>query len=406
MAQSSQQGPHPLSMRDLTKQQLPNLIQNDNRTRSISIHDGIFIGPLGYWNTFERDVRQCFDNYSNMPNFGNTIAYRKPAGTINLDYEQCAVGNETGVVGRITHNVGHVMTAVAQGMGMRLRFGDWRASHGETLRDIPDLAILDDRSAPRIAGEVKTPWTVDLAAEFTTPGQGGLFRRLLGKLSLLDQVKVDLTQYSGQIVNYMYVFRLTYGFITTYDETVFLKIQEHGNSLVLIFSNVINHSTTSRDVNPGEVYEGKVSLRECMLYFFHRTSQDEDEWKFRPTFKKEEWFSDEKQTLNANKNTPVNKKDPVRAPASSRHSGQASSASGHPSSSKTVYGAGTGRSNGGYQEFLRIRVKWDRKNRNYLYCISKNPPKMGFVEDYSNKGGRLSVRVNGKFQEAEVIGEV
>ena len=73
----------------------------------------------------------------------------------------CACGNETGVVERFTQNVGQPVTGVAQGLNIRLVFGDWRTDIGPT-DEVPDLAMLDIKSSPRIVGEVKTPWTVAL----------------------------------------------------------------------------------------------------------------------------------------------------------------------------------------------------------------------------------------------------
>lgn len=69
---------------------------------------------------------------------------------------KCAI--EGGVVGRFEQQVGHVMTCVGLDLEMKLYFGDYYGSH-ET---IPDLTIWDENTQALVAGEAKTPWTLDL----------------------------------------------------------------------------------------------------------------------------------------------------------------------------------------------------------------------------------------------------
>lgn len=74
----------------------------------------------------------------------------------------------------------------------------------------------------------------------------------------------------------MKVFKVKYGFWTTYEQTVFLK-QEQNNSgrWVLKVSNVIKYDTAS-DLSVGRAgnLRGNVSLRECMLYLMHEAKLD------------------------------------------------------------------------------------------------------------------------------------
>lgn len=56
-------------------------------------------------------------------------------------------------------NIGHVMTCVGINLGMQLRFGQW---HGEQDA-IPDITIWTQNFEALVAGEAKTPWTVNLS---------------------------------------------------------------------------------------------------------------------------------------------------------------------------------------------------------------------------------------------------
>lgn len=75
---------------------------------------------------------------------------------------------------------------------------------------------------------------------------------------------------------------MKYGFLTTYNRTIFLKQEfreQHDNWAVYI-SNPIEHTTHTQhmsedsDNSPPGTFEGKVSLRHCMLYFLKCADSD------------------------------------------------------------------------------------------------------------------------------------
>ena len=71
------------------------------------------------------------------------------------------------------------------------------------------------------------------------------------------------------IAGYMKVYRKRYAFLTTYDETVFLKQeQKEDGNWVLWHSNPILHLTESKAADPDDYKScyDCVSLRECFLY--------------------------------------------------------------------------------------------------------------------------------------------
>ena len=102
----------------------------------------------------------------------------------------------------------------------------------------------------------------------------------------------------------MYDTNLKYGFLTTYDQTVFLKQDNHPTRKrrsVLWYSPIIYHDTPSsmvenrhdkgKDVSNPALYHRKVSLRECFLYL--------QELAWRDTYvensmKREAWVTSDK----------------------------------------------------------------------------------------------------------------
>src|SRR3954447_7819930 len=87
----------------------------------------------------------------------------------------------------------------------------------------------------------------------------------------------------GQIARYMKAYKRKYAFLTTYEETMFLKQEEQENGeWVLWYSEPIFHHVNSNFniANPDDhrQYRGCVSLRECFLYFHHISGSDSTDY--------------------------------------------------------------------------------------------------------------------------------
>ncbi|KAL8848577.1 MAG: hypothetical protein Q9221_006410 [Calogaya cf. arnoldii] len=218
---------------------------------------------MGRWVTFEAEVRRNTEGVT-WPN--RTLMWRANNST---DREHVRCANETGVVGRFQQHIGHVMTCVGEDLAppMYVYFGDWCYGGAGT---VPDLTIwsADAMPEPLVVGEVKTPWTLNLDNIMVYEGNRDL--------PLLTR----FMRSAGQVAEYMKRFGLKYGFLTTYEKTIFFKqeIMESNNELascnqistrtnILWYSNPIHHDVDSADDsrNP-QTYQGRVSLRECMLY--------------------------------------------------------------------------------------------------------------------------------------------
>src|SRR5437667_3962081 len=98
----------------------------------------------------------------------------------------------------------------------------------------------------------------------------------------------------------MHQSNMKYAFLTTYNQTVFLRQEEHPGKKgewVLWYSNVIKNGTASiqvSSVSPRD-FHGKVSLRECFLFlavqgasnnWYAKNEMHVDSWATtRPTFR-------------------------------------------------------------------------------------------------------------------------
>ncbi|KAK2794398.1 hypothetical protein FQN51_000840 [Onygenales sp. PD_10] len=176
------------------------------------------------------------------------------------------------------------VTAVAYLHGLRVRFGDHKASqenhNSKTKHYIPDFAGMfcpaldftalanltkdNPKHQPqmRIVGEAKTHWKHNLTQFFKAATKAEdkdkdetHLRHALGLLllpTLFTLIKADF--FLGQIAAYMHLFEMRFAFLTMYDCTIFLMQDVIGedNELVLYFTEPIraqpeNENTPSSD---------------------------------------------------------------------------------------------------------------------------------------------------------------
>ncbi|KAE8379788.1 hypothetical protein BDV26DRAFT_290949 [Aspergillus bertholletiae] len=134
-----------------------------------------------------------------------------------------------GVQGRLQQNVGQLMSAVCASMNIGMRFADYKATGGPRIGNkTPDMVCLTATGSLRIIGEIKTPWIgvhdIDKAYKYGRHK----FRHLL-----------------GQIVEYMMLADIRYGFLSTYKDMIFLRQIELNGSWVLQYSRPIKGSTAA-----------------------------------------------------------------------------------------------------------------------------------------------------------------
>ena|SRR5271154_2002399 len=99
----------------------------------------------------------------------------------------------------------------------------------------------------------------------------------------------------GQIAMYMWNAKCTYGFMSTYDQTVFLKQDvdpSDPNKYALWYSNVIHHNTRAQPVAganaPAAAYRDRVSLKECFLFLGPEIQAGR--WQANNPMAADEWY--------------------------------------------------------------------------------------------------------------------
>ncbi|KAL1965476.1 hypothetical protein VTN77DRAFT_5732 [Rasamsonia byssochlamydoides] len=246
---------------ELVEHSLPDLLVGKRHTKAPAWHDIKFIGRLSSWTTFERSVRKARD--SAQLDQQVVLDYYLPSqheAEFHLSREQLYVGDEYSVQSRILQRVGHVLGGICKFRGIDVRFGDSKLSNTE-MAGIPDICLFDSNGEMLVAGEIKTPWVHSLSYAFLS---SDLLRKAL-----------------GQIAQYMLGANVRFGFLSTYDETIFLRQDpdpDNTESFILWYSNVIRHKTTSQPVPEGKSgrqnFWWQVSLRECFLLLILETQPE------------------------------------------------------------------------------------------------------------------------------------
>ncbi|KAJ5948269.1 hypothetical protein N7466_001284 [Penicillium verhagenii] len=172
-------------------------------TSNPSIHpDRLSLAYMSPWNTFATDAYQVFQEAD--------IAHEVP---LNDETELYTVGNELGLTGRFVRNVcDPVIKALEPVLGMAsIRFADFQAISTPEAT-IPDvcLGLIATRPRPNnvhLVGEMKTPWTIlDEYLHLNRPSTSPRLEPLI-----------------GQLVGQMRTCSTRFGFLSTYDSTVFVK---------------------------------------------------------------------------------------------------------------------------------------------------------------------------------------
>ncbi|KAJ5794954.1 hypothetical protein N7457_001553 [Penicillium paradoxum] len=193
------------------------------------------------WQSFKQDVLEVSDSLD----LSHPVPYTDDIS------ESYVVGSELGLTGRFSKNVCDPVSKVFATTGLsHLKFGDYQSSAGPTdTSQVPDITMFNTTGPPRpaVVGELKSFWTVELE-DYSI--RGG-YPRLIG-----------IQHHIAQLVKYMRSSKLKFGFLSTYEWTVFIRrtAPYHFDMSLPI----------ARDTsNP--------SLRQCFLALGVMASKD---WKF------------------------------------------------------------------------------------------------------------------------------
>ncbi|BAE66436.1 unnamed protein product [Aspergillus oryzae RIB40] len=171
--------PNGLRASEIVNNGLPDLFRGINHTTNDATHDLLFNGALMPWPNFHQDVETAYLNFAWIPRI---IDHQQASGRVsnwNLQFEQTAVGDETGVQGRWGQHVNQVMSAVFLSQNINIQIGGFRATTSSYSK-VPDMAGASRATgALRFVGELKTPW-VEQHVLSEAMGDDHTFRHILG----------------------------------------------------------------------------------------------------------------------------------------------------------------------------------------------------------------------------------
>ncbi|OJD23543.1 hypothetical protein ACJ73_05108 [Blastomyces percursus] len=280
----------------------PLLTQEPYQTQSSALHKSYYAKKLTEWNISE-DVKRVTDekNLCGSPlDVSVDIVSQNPC---HVKGEHYLCGDEQTVCGRYSDNTLKPVTAVALQQNICIRFGDYKVCQENKDPDnkgyIPDfVGVASARDSfqnlvpngptyqpkMRIVGEAKTPWKHDLR---------GFWNRW--KRSEEHQY---IQQALGQIAAYMHLFKMRYGFLTTYDYTIFITQQLVRNEPVLSITPPIPAQPTSQE---------SLSVRQYLYYLVYNANGDD--FKFENPCPFNEWvIGDPKDIVLQDPMTPIAKR--------------------------------------------------------------------------------------------------
>ncbi|KAK2812029.1 hypothetical protein FQN50_001738 [Emmonsiellopsis sp. PD_5] len=217
--------------RDILQRPLPKLLTREGyQTVSNALHRSYFNGRLTRWIIKDDAVKAALDALDNDKVKDHLYLSSSVQSVLqnpfSVERENYLCGDEQSVCGRYSQNALQPAAAVGLSRNIGTRFGDFKTceeskSESDSIPDFVGVASdpyrLDfekmkdhDVKKPmmKLLGEAKTPWKHNLLEYYKkfTAGDGRQIRHAL-----------------GQVAGYMHQFKMKYGFLTTYDYTIFIK---------------------------------------------------------------------------------------------------------------------------------------------------------------------------------------
>lgn len=175
-------------------------------------------------------------------------------GLHNVDPEIVCVGDEHGLQGRFQQAIGQVLGAALEAQAVNLHFADFKCS-GLRYQNIPDVVGLSTtvqgREELRLVGELKVPWVLPHHSLSRAYSQPQRLRRFL-----------------GQPILYMGELQSAFGFVSTYNETIFLRQTQLASGQWHIEYSPVIYSTDAYEPSSSQGHGSGpfVSMRQCMFY--------------------------------------------------------------------------------------------------------------------------------------------
>lgn len=243
-----------IRVKQILQSPLPPLNQGSSKTSSSALHRLRYVGSLGPWPNFQNQVEAAY----NAQAFSRSTTSPVSPGPHQVDPDIVSVGDEHGLQGRFQQAIGQVLGVALEAQGINLSFGDFKCS-GIIYENIPDVIglsrTIQGNDELSLIGELKVPWVLahSISDAYHTPK--GL-RRLL-----------------GQPLLYMRDLGSAYGFLSTYEETIFLYQTQLANGQWHVEYSPVVWSTDIYEPSQGPSSIPSLSMRQCMFYVAGLASQ-------------------------------------------------------------------------------------------------------------------------------------
>ncbi|KAJ5458271.1 hypothetical protein N7475_009659 [Penicillium sp. IBT 31633x] len=236
--------------KQIVESPLPSLQIGPYHTVSSALQSVSFEGTLIPWSNFLRSVESVHTNQ----NWARSRTSPYSNGPHTTEADRVHIGDEHGLQGRFQQAIGQAFGAVLEAKSINLYFADFKSS-GSNYENIPDVVGLQDvggNTNIKLVGELKTPWVIKHDLHLAV-------RRLC-----------DLRQKIAQPVRDMQSLGCEYGFISTYNHTIFLRqFQSPSGAWEVWYSPPISSSYYTPTVpNPHSTHLTlpQVSMKQCMFY--------------------------------------------------------------------------------------------------------------------------------------------
>lgn len=238
--------------RQIVESPLPSLQIGPHHTDSNAIQRLAFLGTLVPWSNFLRSVENAHTT-QHLPRRSRASSYNNGPHTVEVD--KVHIGDEHGLQGRFQQAIGHALGTALETCSIDIYFGDYKCS-GSTYENIPDVVGLQDTNGTteiKLVGELKTPWVDKHDLLVATSKQSELRRTIAQPLRDMQKLNCE------------------YGFISTYEDTIFLRqFQSPGEGWEVWYSQPISSSICYVPTVPHpqaiHMTLPQVSMKMCMLY--------------------------------------------------------------------------------------------------------------------------------------------
>jgi hypothetical protein len=229
-------------VRAVASQALPPLPLGPNHTKSNALHDIEFVGELHSWSNFLRFV----ETYVQDQRWSNKVI-KYTHGLGDPEAESQLIGDETGLQGVFNHSVGFMVGKILNAQSIDLEFADFKCL-GNPYANTPDSILMTKNAQLKVVEELKVPWMYE------------------HEMSEAYEEEIMLRHLLAQPIKYMNDLNCTYGFMSNYSETIFLRQQFIEGKWVVDYSPVIQASTSYVKTDLGDLLATPVvSLRQCFL---------------------------------------------------------------------------------------------------------------------------------------------